>query len=402
MKKTMALHERRQGPYALRNGSFHHALLMAPALMSMSSIGPVAVRFGQDHVGTLGERGRSARISHRAKPRSKTGRVNIGRCRHGKAAERKEITPWPFFPIPTQRQIRCLRHRQFLNRSPCVSRSRTGFRTKTRCPIRMKTTCRPSTPSQPPAIVILEHLAGAIASREPDNAGQQARLSGARYALRFIFPQHLRGLTPKRWRNLRLRLDHGLVNGRRDARRAAALGASCSCGVVLGQDVSSGGDPILYAVPAQLSGTTTCIVCLLFVLYYMWHESAGKTFMSAFPTARLFDECRPQSRGTFVHRNPDWSANSSTGEHAKIVETFAIAHGWRNSHIYPMTSVRTSIGHHMRSAGITGLTASRPKRMSSIRKKLVALAPSWTMPSRESRMKEIRDLNKPENWHSIF
>lgn len=54
----------------------------------------------------------------------------------------------------------------------------------------------------------------------------------------------------------------------------------------------------------------------------------------------------------------------------EILQTFAIAHSWRNSHVYPMTSVRSSLIHRMRAAGIVGITASRPKRMSSIRKKL--------------------------------
>lgn len=62
--------------------------------------------------------------------------------------------------------------------------------------------------------------------------------------------------------------------------------------------------------------------------------------------------------------------DTSLEEQAKILRTFSIAHSWRNSHVYPMTSVRASISQRMRRGGISGLTASRPKRMSSIRKKL--------------------------------
>lgn len=52
------------------------------------------------------------------------------------------------------------------------------------------------------------------------------------------------------------------------------------------------------------------------------------------------------------------------------VETFTVANSWRDSHIRPMQSVRASVRSHMRLAGIPGDMASRPKRMSSIRRKL--------------------------------
>lgn len=56
----------------------------------------------------------------------------------------------------------------------------------------------------------------------------------------------------------------------------------------------------------------------------------------------------------------------------EILKTFAIAHSWRDSHIYPMRSVRMSVLQKMRHAGIKGVTAARPKRMTSIRRKLAA------------------------------
>ena len=54
----------------------------------------------------------------------------------------------------------------------------------------------------------------------------------------------------------------------------------------------------------------------------------------------------------------------------EAVEIFTVANSWRDSHIRPMRSIRSSVRHHMRAAGIPGDMASRPKRMSSIRRKL--------------------------------
>lgn len=54
----------------------------------------------------------------------------------------------------------------------------------------------------------------------------------------------------------------------------------------------------------------------------------------------------------------------------KILEAFRIANNWRDSHLYPMRSVRVSIAQRMRWQALKGYTAARPKRMTSIRKKL--------------------------------
>lgn len=54
----------------------------------------------------------------------------------------------------------------------------------------------------------------------------------------------------------------------------------------------------------------------------------------------------------------------------EAIETFTIANSWRDSHIRPMRSIRASVRSHMRQASIPGDMASRPKRMSSIRRKL--------------------------------
>ena len=58
----------------------------------------------------------------------------------------------------------------------------------------------------------------------------------------------------------------------------------------------------------------------------------------------------------------------------KILEAFDIANSWRSSHLYPMRSTRVSIAQSMRRKGLAGYTAARPKRMTSIRRKLQRLS----------------------------
>ena len=57
-------------------------------------------------------------------------------------------------------------------------------------------------------------------------------------------------------------------------------------------------------------------------------------------------------------------------EKALVIEAFSIANSFRDSHVYPMRGIRVSVAHRMRRLGVKGLVASRPKRMSSIRRKL--------------------------------
>src|SRR3569623_1578567 len=57
-------------------------------------------------------------------------------------------------------------------------------------------------------------------------------------------------------------------------------------------------------------------------------------------------------------------------EREEIYRTFAIASSWRDSHVYPMRSVRLSLMYRLRKLGVEGHAVSRPKRMSSIRRKL--------------------------------
>lgn len=53
-----------------------------------------------------------------------------------------------------------------------------------------------------------------------------------------------------------------------------------------------------------------------------------------------------------------------------IREAFAIANSWRDSHAFPMRSIRYHVLHSMRRLGIQGLSAARLKRMRAIRMKL--------------------------------
>ncbi|AZO43532.1 hypothetical protein EJ076_21770 [Mesorhizobium sp. M7D.F.Ca.US.005.01.1.1] len=60
----------------------------------------------------------------------------------------------------------------------------------------------------------------------------------------------------------------------------------------------------------------------------------------------------------------------TVGQYAEALEIFSIANSWRDSHFWPMRSVRFSVGHHIRTLHLKGDMASRPKRMASIRRKL--------------------------------
>lgn len=58
------------------------------------------------------------------------------------------------------------------------------------------------------------------------------------------------------------------------------------------------------------------------------------------------------------------------GDNAEIREAFGIAYSWRDSHAYPMRSMRYELMFVIRALDIPYVTAARLKRMSSIRKKL--------------------------------
>jgi hypothetical protein len=57
----------------------------------------------------------------------------------------------------------------------------------------------------------------------------------------------------------------------------------------------------------------------------------------------------------------------------EILEIFAIANSWRDSHAYPMNRLRQELVAKMRSGKLQGLTVARLKRMQSIRGKLARI-----------------------------
>ncbi|MER8489032.1 RelA/SpoT domain-containing protein [Mesorhizobium australicum] len=65
-----------------------------------------------------------------------------------------------------------------------------------------------------------------------------------------------------------------------------------------------------------------------------------------------------------------FSRDITSDEFASVVETFAVANSFRDSHIMPMRSVFYSVRHKLRQFDIRGDMAARPKRMPSIRRKL--------------------------------
>lgn len=73
----------------------------------------------------------------------------ISGCRKPHHADGRQrnagTTLWPFSPTPTRRLHRCPRRRRSPTRSRCASRIRSDCRTRPLSPIRMKTTCHPST-----------------------------------------------------------------------------------------------------------------------------------------------------------------------------------------------------------------------------------------------------------------
>ena len=76
-----------------------------------------------------------------------------------------------------------------------------------------------------------------------------------------------------------------------------------------------------------------------------------------------------------VRRAGDVIADNTWTQESRdaILQAFTVANNWRDSHLYPMRSTRVSVGQRMRGRGLKGYTAARPKRMTSIRRKLQRL-----------------------------
>ncbi|MEI9402337.1 RelA/SpoT domain-containing protein [Mesorhizobium argentiipisi] len=65
-----------------------------------------------------------------------------------------------------------------------------------------------------------------------------------------------------------------------------------------------------------------------------------------------------------------FNQDMTSTDFASVIETFAVANSFRDSHVMPMRSVFYSVRHKLRQYGIRGDMAARPKRMPSIRRKL--------------------------------
>lgn len=94
-------------------------------------------------------------------------------------------------------------------------------------------------------------------------------------------------------------------------------------------------------------------------------EDLGLGLMSAYPQLR-FTANEVKRAGKRLAGKIVWSDE----DRAEILQTFEVANNWRNSHVYPMRSIRASVISRLRHLGIPGVTAARAKRMTSIRRKL--------------------------------
>lgn len=70
--------------------------------------------------------------------------------------------------------------------------------------------------------------------------------------------------------------------------------------------------------------------------------------------------------GEVIASGMPWSSQTE----AIIRQAFLVAHNWRDSHAFPMRSIRHWVIYQMKEAGLEGLTGARLKRMPAIRGKL--------------------------------
>jgi Region found in RelA / SpoT proteins len=87
--------------------------------------------------------------------------------------------------------------------------------------------------------------------------------------------------------------------------------------------------------------------------------------VSEFPTFE-YGKREVMRAGEMIAGELPWNEQSAPD----IKKAFMIANRWRDSHAYPMKSVRLSLMAFMRLNGIKGITVARLKRMQAIRKKL--------------------------------
>ncbi len=89
------------------------------------------------------------------------------------------------------------------------------------------------------------------------------------------------------------------------------------------------------------------------------------TDSDGFPSS-AYAKTEVRRAGKLLAQELIWSDESAPA----IREAFAIANSWRDSHAFPMRSIRYHVLHSMRHLGIHGLSAARLKRMKAIRMKL--------------------------------
>lgn len=90
--------------------------------------------------------------------------------------------------------------------------------------------------------------------------------------------------------------------------------------------------------------------------------------VSAFPVLEYSNK-RVLRAGEALRGNLIWTPETE----AEIRETFKIANSWRDSHAFPMRSIRGEVSSRLVHLGLDGITAARVKKMPSIRKKLCRL-----------------------------
>jgi hypothetical protein len=79
--------------------------------------------------------------------------------------------------------------------------------------------------------------------------------------------------------------------------------------------------------------------------------------------------------GEVIAKDLHWDENSAPG----IRQAFHVANKWRDSHAYPMMSIRLSLMTFMRLNNVDGVVVSRLKRMPAIRKKLCRKNSKFTL-----------------------
>ncbi|HST76230.1 MAG TPA: hypothetical protein VLJ20_12715, partial [Acetobacteraceae bacterium] len=90
--------------------------------------------------------------------------------------------------------------------------------------------------------------------------------------------------------------------------------------------------------------------------------------MEYFPR-RSYSDIDVKEAGRIIAGDVIWTEESAP----HIREAFAVANSWRDSHDFPMRSIRHSVIRFMYRRAIQGISAARLKRMKAIRMKLTRI-----------------------------